>query len=53
MFMVQKKDDPADQMLVFFPDETSVGVKTIKKYVFFIFFPYNKISRQGATGIAF
>lgn len=35
MFMVQKKDDPADQMLVFFPDETSVGVKTIKKYVFF------------------
>jgi len=33
MFMVQKKDDPADQMLVFFPDEASVGVKTIKKYV--------------------
>ncbi|KAF9084581.1 DNA-directed RNA polymerases II 24 kDa polypeptide (RNA polymerase II subunit 5) [Mortierella sp. GBA35] len=32
MFMVQKKDDPADQMLVFFPDEASVGVKTIKKY---------------------
>ncbi|KAG0091101.1 DNA-directed RNA polymerases II 24 kDa polypeptide (RNA polymerase II subunit 5) [Podila epicladia] len=32
MFMVQKKDDPADQMLVFFPDEVSVGVKTIKKY---------------------
>jgi DNA-directed RNA polymerase I, II, and III subunit RPABC1 len=33
MFMVQKKDDPADQMLVFFPDESSVGIKTIKKYV--------------------
>ncbi|KAG0196057.1 DNA-directed RNA polymerases II 24 kDa polypeptide (RNA polymerase II subunit 5) [Mortierella sp. GBA30] len=32
MFMVQKKDDPADQMLVFFPDESSVGIKTIKKY---------------------
>ncbi|KAF9102515.1 DNA-directed RNA polymerases II 24 kDa polypeptide (RNA polymerase II subunit 5) [Mortierella sp. AM989] len=32
MFMVQKKDDPADQMLVFFPDEASVGIKTIKKY---------------------
>ncbi|KAG0259275.1 hypothetical protein BG011_002740 [Mortierella polycephala] len=32
MFMVQKKDDPADQMLVFFPEENSVGIKEVKKY---------------------
>jgi DNA-directed RNA polymerase I, II, and III subunit RPABC1 len=31
-FLVQKKNDPADQLLVFFPDEVSVGIKTIKKY---------------------
>ncbi|CAO3675210.1 unnamed protein product [Umbelopsis vinacea] len=32
-FLVQKKDDPADQLLVFFPKDKSVGVKPIRKYV--------------------
>ncbi|KAJ1978711.1 DNA-directed RNA polymerases II 24 kDa polypeptide (RNA polymerase II subunit 5) [Dimargaris verticillata] len=31
-FLVQKRDDPADQVLVFFPEEPSLGVKTIRKY---------------------
>ncbi|KAK9720630.1 DNA-directed RNA polymerases II 24 kDa polypeptide (RNA polymerase II subunit 5) [Basidiobolus ranarum] len=31
-FLVQKKDDPSDQLLVFFPEEKSVGVKPIRKY---------------------
>ena len=30
--VVQKKNDPTDQLFVFFPDETNVGVKTIKTY---------------------
>ncbi|KAI9321767.1 RNA polymerase Rpb5, C-terminal domain-containing protein [Dichotomocladium elegans] len=32
-FIVQKKDDPTDQLLVFFPKEKSVGVKTLRGYV--------------------
>ncbi|RUP42793.1 RNA polymerase [Jimgerdemannia flammicorona] len=32
-FMVQKKDDPTNQLLVFFPKDKSVGVKPIRKYV--------------------
>eukprot|EP00741_Cyanophora_paradoxa_P023400 tig00021582_g22606.t1 len=31
--MVQKKDDPTDQIFVFFPDDEKVGVKPIRKYV--------------------
>lgn len=29
-FVVQKKDDPTDQLLVFFPKDTSVGVKPLR-----------------------
>ncbi|KAJ2396862.1 DNA-directed RNA polymerases II 24 kDa polypeptide (RNA polymerase II subunit 5) [Coemansia sp. RSA 2559] len=32
-FVVQKKDDPTNQMFVFFPDDTSVGVKPIREYI--------------------
>ncbi|RUS31080.1 RNA polymerase Rpb5, C-terminal domain-containing protein [Jimgerdemannia flammicorona] len=32
-FMVQKKDDPTNQLLVFFPKDKSVGVKPIRKWV--------------------
>ncbi|KAG4108482.1 RPB5 subunit of DNA-directed RNA polymerase [Neocallimastix lanati (nom. inval.)] len=31
-FLVQKKDDPADSLLVFFPSDETVGVKPIRKY---------------------
>jgi hypothetical protein len=29
-FVVQKKDDPTDQLLVFFPKDKSVGVKPLR-----------------------
>ncbi|KAJ2552616.1 DNA-directed RNA polymerases II 24 kDa polypeptide (RNA polymerase II subunit 5) [Coemansia sp. RSA 1933] len=32
-FVVQKKDDPTNQMFVFFPEEPSVGVKPIREYI--------------------
>ncbi|KAI9594860.1 RNA polymerase Rpb5, C-terminal domain-containing protein [Syncephalis fuscata] len=32
MFLVQKRDDPTEQLTVFFPDEKSVGIKTARKY---------------------
>ncbi|CAO3600334.1 unnamed protein product [Absidia cylindrospora] len=32
-FVVQKKDDPTDQLLVFFPKDKSVGVKPLRVYV--------------------
>ncbi|KAG1277718.1 hypothetical protein G6F65_008360 [Rhizopus arrhizus] len=32
-FVVQKKDDPTDQLLVFFPKDPSVGVKPLRVYV--------------------
>ncbi|KAI9277200.1 RNA polymerase [Phascolomyces articulosus] len=32
-FVVQKKDDPTDQLLVFFPKDKSVGVKPLRTYV--------------------
>ncbi|KAI8060200.1 RNA polymerase [Gongronella butleri] len=32
-FVVQKKDDPTDQLLVFFPKDRSVGVKPLRVYV--------------------
>ncbi|KAJ1979932.1 DNA-directed RNA polymerases II 24 kDa polypeptide (RNA polymerase II subunit 5) [Dimargaris cristalligena] len=31
-FLVQKRDDPSDQIFVFFPDDTSLGVAPIRKY---------------------
>eukprot|EP00947_MAST-08B_sp_MAST-8B-sp1_P000403 g403.t1 len=31
--LVQKKDDPSDQLFVFFPDDAKVGVKPIRQYV--------------------
>ncbi|RUS13526.1 RNA polymerase [Endogone sp. FLAS-F59071] len=31
-FMVQKKNDPTEQLLIFFPKDKSVGVKPVKKY---------------------
>ena len=30
-FVVQKKDDPTDQLLVFFPKDKSVGVKPLRQ----------------------
>jgi len=30
--LLQKKDDPTDQIFVFWPDDAKVGVKPIKKY---------------------
>jgi DNA-directed RNA polymerase I, II, and III subunit RPABC1 len=32
-FVVQKRDDPNDQLFVFFPDDLSVGVKPIRGYL--------------------
>lgn len=31
--LVQKRDNPSDQMFVFFPEDTSVGVKPIRGYI--------------------
>ncbi|KAJ1914056.1 DNA-directed RNA polymerases II 24 kDa polypeptide (RNA polymerase II subunit 5) [Mycoemilia scoparia] len=41
-FSVQKRDDPSDQLLVFFPDSTTVGVQPIKNYL-------QKMIEQGVT----
>ncbi|PVU96375.1 hypothetical protein BB561_001223 [Smittium simulii] len=41
-FLVQKRDDPADQLLVFFPEDTSVGIKPIRTYA-------EKMVTQGVT----
>jgi DNA-directed RNA polymerases I, II, and III subunit RPABC1 len=32
-FLVQKNDDPSDQLFVFFPEDVSVGVKPIRGYL--------------------
>ncbi|KAL1936222.1 hypothetical protein VTP01DRAFT_356 [Rhizomucor pusillus] len=32
-FIVQKRDDPSEQLLVFFPKDKSVGVKPLRVYV--------------------
>lgn len=32
-FLVQKQDNPADQLFVFFPEDLNVGVKPIRGYV--------------------
>ena len=32
--MVQKRNDPQDQLFVFFPEDPKVGVKPIRKYTF-------------------
>eukprot|EP00743_Colponemidia_sp_Colp-15_P001986 GILK01002159.1.p1 GENE.GILK01002159.1~~GILK01002159.1.p1 ORF type:complete len:225 (+),score=34.54 GILK01002159.1:69-677(+) len=32
MILVEKKDDPTDQMFVFFPEDAKVGVKPIRRY---------------------
>lgn len=29
----RKRDDPTDQILIFFPDEVKVGVKPIRRYI--------------------
>ncbi|PVU98850.1 hypothetical protein BB559_001234 [Furculomyces boomerangus] len=31
-FLVQNREDPSDQMLVFFPEDSSVGIKPIRTY---------------------
>jgi DNA-directed RNA polymerase I, II, and III subunit RPABC1 len=33
MLLKSKKDDPTDQIFVFFPEGEKVGVKEIRKYV--------------------
>jgi DNA-directed RNA polymerases I, II, and III subunit RPABC1 len=33
LLLKSKKDDPTDQIFVFFPEEERVGVGTIRKYV--------------------
>jgi DNA-directed RNA polymerase I, II, and III subunit RPABC1 len=35
-FLVQHRNDSSDQLLVFFTEEESVGIKPIKKYSFSI-----------------
>jgi len=32
-FLVQKRDEPADQLFVFFAEDTSVGVKPVRGYL--------------------
>ncbi|KAJ1839525.1 DNA-directed RNA polymerases II 24 kDa polypeptide (RNA polymerase II subunit 5), partial [Coemansia sp. RSA 2708] len=32
-FVVQKKDDPTNQMFVFFPDQKSIGVAIVREYI--------------------
>ncbi|KAJ1922721.1 DNA-directed RNA polymerases II 24 kDa polypeptide (RNA polymerase II subunit 5) [Tieghemiomyces parasiticus] len=32
VFLVKRRDDPTDQILAFFPEETSLGVGPIRKY---------------------
>lgn len=32
-FRVHKADDPSDRLFVFFPEETSVGVKSIRTFI--------------------
>lgn len=32
-FVVQRKDNPTDQLYVFFPEDPAVGVKTIRGYI--------------------
>jgi hypothetical protein len=32
IIVVQKRDDPNDQLMVFFSDEKSVGIKHARKY---------------------
>lgn len=41
-FLVQRKDDPTIQMLVFFPDDQSVGIKPIKDYI-------SKMTKESVT----
>ncbi|PVV03869.1 hypothetical protein BB560_001641 [Smittium megazygosporum] len=41
-FLVQKRDDPSDQLMVFFPDDLSVGIKPIRSYA-------EKMVAQGVT----
>ncbi|KAJ2006997.1 DNA-directed RNA polymerases II 24 kDa polypeptide (RNA polymerase II subunit 5) [Coemansia sp. RSA 2322] len=41
-FVVQKKDDPNNQMFVFFPEEHSVGNKAIKDYL-------NKMAKESVN----
>jgi len=32
-FLVQKRNDPADQLFIFFPEDSTVGVKPIRGYL--------------------
>ncbi|KAJ2805081.1 DNA-directed RNA polymerases II 24 kDa polypeptide (RNA polymerase II subunit 5) [Coemansia guatemalensis] len=41
-FVVQKKDDPTNQMFVFFPEARSVGVAHIREYI-------SKMSKESVT----
>ncbi|KAJ1955964.1 DNA-directed RNA polymerases II 24 kDa polypeptide (RNA polymerase II subunit 5) [Dipsacomyces acuminosporus] len=41
-FVVQKRDDPASQMFLFFPEDKSVGIKPIKQYI-------NKMANESVT----
>lgn len=40
MLLKSKKDDPTDQIFVFFPEGEKVGVKEIRKYVTLNCFPF-------------
>ncbi len=31
-FMFQREEDPSDQLIIFFTEESSVGVKPIRQY---------------------